>query len=564
MRAEGPAEDTPAADTAAASASISFQDVWKVIIVQKAIRAFCARKTIEAFNEAHGAFTEHAGPHAVSPMKQQDLHVKQQAVVTGLRKPSVIRNEVDVTQLVLATTSLKFFKGMPKEMHTALVAELEVQLVPKDTTLIEQGEVGATFYILYKGSAKVYVTDVERNWNNYCLGSVEEGDSFGELALISADRLRTATVIVSEATMVLKLPAAAYNRILREKQENEIDAKVSFLQKVFLFYDWARRDLERLALLLTRRTYERNQTVLRQGHATELLYFVVTGRCRCVKWMELSPEQETMLSPRERVGAEVGRTQERASGGLMRRRRRNTITQVRITLRVARCARRCPGARESRGGGLVVVASWWPRGGGLGLVASGWWPRGGFGWAGVEPAGRISRNRRTVAYRYFHFFRRLAGDVSGGVQRSLYLPLLWGARTSRTQPDAGRAQARAAGAHGKHRHRDPGRGLHLVEARLFGALGAALLGRDARVLGQVLLRRDANCEDDPRAAHVGELQAGSVCYTSTYTSIAPALHVDEPQASTRHAAHATPPAAGCWLLAAVCWLKRNDGEAARL
>ena len=57
MRAEGPAEDTPAADTAAASASISFQDVWKVIIVQKAIRAFCARKTIEAFNEAHGAFT---------------------------------------------------------------------------------------------------------------------------------------------------------------------------------------------------------------------------------------------------------------------------------------------------------------------------------------------------------------------------------------------------------------------------------------------------------------------------------------------------------------------------
>ena len=87
MRAEGPAEDTPAADTAAASASISFQDVWKVIIVQKAIRAFCARKTIEAFNEAHGAFTEHAGPHAVSPMKQQDLHVKQQAVVTGLRKP---------------------------------------------------------------------------------------------------------------------------------------------------------------------------------------------------------------------------------------------------------------------------------------------------------------------------------------------------------------------------------------------------------------------------------------------------------------------------------------------
>ena len=47
-----------------------------------------------------------------------------------------------------------------------------------------------------------------------------------------------------------------------------------YLGKSFLLRDWPARDLERIALLLAPRTFDRNQTIVRQGHATEQFFFV--------------------------------------------------------------------------------------------------------------------------------------------------------------------------------------------------------------------------------------------------------------------------------------------------
>ena len=88
-------------------------------MLQKAIRNYTARKSLEAFNATVGQSSDSG--NAPSPSKQQKLYGKQQIIVQGLRKPTQLRNNIDVNKLVLATAGLKFFKNLPKDTHRELV-----------------------------------------------------------------------------------------------------------------------------------------------------------------------------------------------------------------------------------------------------------------------------------------------------------------------------------------------------------------------------------------------------------------------------------------------------------
>jgi len=270
----------------------SIMSMWTLIFLQRAIRAHVVRKRLDAFNVACGLIADGAPS---SPLKKQVM-TQQERVVTTMEKPKELRTQVDVSHLVFNTRAIKFFKSVSTEVHRALMAKLDCKLVLKDSTLTVQGEEGHTFYILFRGGVKVYVNDAERKWKNYCVGTMEEGDAFGELALLNADGRRTATVVVSEPSIMFTLNAEDYRRILRPTQESDLRFKVSFLENIFLFREWRAIERERLALCLYRRLYERNQVVIREGQATELFYLVARGQCRVLKWMSLSRDQEAMLT----------------------------------------------------------------------------------------------------------------------------------------------------------------------------------------------------------------------------------------------------------------------------
>ena len=85
---------------------------------------------------------------------------------------------------------------------------LETKKFPPGTTIIQEGDVGESFYILESGEAKVYKRGVEKPVNSY-----HKGDYFGELALLN-DAPRAASVVSTTEVKVATLGKNGFQRLL--------------------------------------------------------------------------------------------------------------------------------------------------------------------------------------------------------------------------------------------------------------------------------------------------------------------------------------------------------------
>jgi len=73
--------------------------------------------------------------------------------------------------------------------------------------VFKQGDVGTSWYVIYRGSVNVVV-------NGVTVCSLQEGEGFGELALVN-DKPRSATIIANEDDVqLIKVDKEDYNRIM--------------------------------------------------------------------------------------------------------------------------------------------------------------------------------------------------------------------------------------------------------------------------------------------------------------------------------------------------------------
>ena len=85
---------------------------------------------------------------------------------------------------------------------------LETKKYPAGTTIIKEGDVGESFYILESGEAEVYKRGIEKPVNRY-----KKGDYFGELALLN-DAPRAASIISTAEVKVATLGKNGFQRLL--------------------------------------------------------------------------------------------------------------------------------------------------------------------------------------------------------------------------------------------------------------------------------------------------------------------------------------------------------------
>eukprot|EP00964_Phaeocystis_antarctica_P157921 scaffold128331_cov69-Phaeocystis_antarctica.AAC.4 len=100
-----------------------------------------------------------------------------------------------------------------------------------------------------------------------CVCVLEDGDSFGELALMASDRfggIRQASVRTAMDTHLLKIDKAVYDRSLHELHEAELDRRVKFVRSIFIFGNWSEEDLRGISKVMTKRHYEKNTTIIAQ------------------------------------------------------------------------------------------------------------------------------------------------------------------------------------------------------------------------------------------------------------------------------------------------------------
>jgi cAMP-dependent protein kinase regulator len=85
---------------------------------------------------------------------------------------------------------------------------LETKKYPAGTTIIKEGDVGESFYILEAGEADVYKRGNEKSLRRY-----KKGDYFGELALLN-DAPRAASVVSNSEVKVATLGKNGFQRLL--------------------------------------------------------------------------------------------------------------------------------------------------------------------------------------------------------------------------------------------------------------------------------------------------------------------------------------------------------------
>jgi CRP-like cAMP-binding protein len=87
-------------------------------------------------------------------------------------------------------------------------------------TIVRQGKVGDSFFIIYKGKVKAAVR--KGIFNNVDLGDLNPGEFFGEMALV-LDQPRSATVTAVEETDCFVVLKGEFQRLV---QKNPVFSKI--------------------------------------------------------------------------------------------------------------------------------------------------------------------------------------------------------------------------------------------------------------------------------------------------------------------------------------------------
>lgn len=113
---------------------------------------------------------------------------------------------------------MPLFQSMSKFNRKGVLDALVPMTFSSNTYICREGAEGQTFYIITTGTVRV-TTNVE-NSDEKEVARLGTGDFFGEMALMSTEKLRTANCIANGKVTCMTLSSTDFHRLLRSQQEH--------------------------------------------------------------------------------------------------------------------------------------------------------------------------------------------------------------------------------------------------------------------------------------------------------------------------------------------------------
>lgn len=174
-------------------------------------------------------------------------------------------------------------RAMHKDRICALLEETEIETILETMEyfvfsagepVVEQGNVGTTFFVTHCGTMEVTVNDAVCN-------TMRQNDAFGGLALLYHCP-RTATVTALDDVGVWGANGATFHRVLQENAQRHYRENRNFLECIRIFDGLAGKQKDKVAALFFAEVYESDARVLTQGHTVTAIYFVKKGELKAV------------------------------------------------------------------------------------------------------------------------------------------------------------------------------------------------------------------------------------------------------------------------------------------
>ncbi|KAA3677847.1 uncharacterized protein DEA37_0010467, partial [Paragonimus westermani] len=133
------------------------------------------------------------------------------------------------------------------------------------------------------------------------VGNLQGGASFGELALISKDCIRNASIIADCRTDLIVVNRATYNRSLREVHLAEFRRRNDFVDECPVFSGWLRSMKRQVAMSLQKIQLPYNAVTIRQGDPVNGLMFLIKGQVLATVDILMHQKQFPDKAPKSRA-----------------------------------------------------------------------------------------------------------------------------------------------------------------------------------------------------------------------------------------------------------------------
>lgn len=228
-------------------------------------------------------------------------------VVSVIEKPASLRTDFECQELIAwFRNKSSLFKTLKSDIVKDVIRHCIFERPAQDEVIIKQGDSGDRLYIILKGKVSIYVVQdkendqeirqhvekilarqkIEKKLDRTQLGqhvwTSNEGQAFGEVALIKEDCVRTASVVTDENTDLMVVNRALYNRSVRDVLEREFNEKTEFVEKNPLFKHWLPKMKKSMTIALQKETMHYGSPIVRQGQPVENVFFMLSGEAEVI------------------------------------------------------------------------------------------------------------------------------------------------------------------------------------------------------------------------------------------------------------------------------------------
>ena len=208
-----------------------------------------------------------------------------------LVKAPIERTTDELMMLKDVVDRLKCFDKYPRKVKQELARVIYYETYHKGRIIIQQGHVGQSFYFIISGKVQVYITDIDKVTGfrkQQIVGTLTEGSSFGELALMHNIK-RTATIVCLEnKSEFLRVDKQDFETVLRVSHENEQNERLRILKSLAATKTWDEPALLQLNHHCKLKEFAPNMVLYGNTVAVpDFLTFIVHGKCHLVRELDV-------------------------------------------------------------------------------------------------------------------------------------------------------------------------------------------------------------------------------------------------------------------------------------
>lgn len=184
----------------------------------------------------------------------------------------------DRKQLVSFLRQTMLFGSLPENALEALAEAMSVIRVTAGTTIMREGDVGDSLFVLLDGQVDVNKDDAAGH--SRTVATLGPGDVFGEIALLNNVR-RTATVAARSSVLLLTMDKQTFDgtlvATLGAERVRALIQICAFLRRNRMFRNWDDRALQALAGKMSLVEFPDACSIISEGKPNDAFYIVYEG-----------------------------------------------------------------------------------------------------------------------------------------------------------------------------------------------------------------------------------------------------------------------------------------------